>query len=106
MPFFCRGNLTCFLAFIKSKIKVEFGVEPLMCIKLFIIVYKKVVMRTNIEINDKLMKKAQELSNIKTKKEVIEQALEHYVKALQRKDMLNIRGKINWTGNLEEMRKV
>lgn len=62
-------------------------------------------MRTNVEINDKLMKKAQKLSNIKTKREVIEKALEQYVKALQRKDMLNIRGKIDWDGNLEEMRK-
>ncbi len=62
-------------------------------------------MRTNVEIDDKLMKKAQKLSNIKTKREVIEKALEQYVKALQRKDMLNIRGKIDWDGNLEEMRK-
>ena len=62
-------------------------------------------MRTNVEINDKLMKKAQKLSNIKTKREVIEKALEQYVKALQRKDMLNIRGNIDWDGNLEEMRK-
>lgn len=62
-------------------------------------------MRTNVEIDEKLMKKAQKLSNIKTKKGVIEKALEQYVKALQRKDMLNIRGKIDWVGNLEEMRK-
>lgn len=62
-------------------------------------------MRTNVEINEALMKKAQKLSNIKTKKEVIEKALEQYVNFLQRKDMLNIRGKIDWVGNLEEMRK-
>ena len=62
-------------------------------------------MRTNIEINDSLMRRAQKLSKIKTKKEVIEQALAHYVKALQRKDMLKLRGKINWAGDLEEMRK-
>lgn len=62
-------------------------------------------MRTNIEINDKLMKTALRLSKIKTKKEVVEQALENFIKELQRKDMLNLRGKVNWTGNLEEMRK-
>ncbi len=62
-------------------------------------------MRTNIEINDKLMKRALELSQIKTKKEVVEQALENFIKELQRKDMLNLRGKVEWDGNLDEMRQ-
>jgi Arc/MetJ family transcription regulator len=36
-------------------------------------------MRTNIEINDELMAKAQKLSNIKTKKAVVEEALRLFV---------------------------
>lgn len=62
-------------------------------------------MRTNIDINDKLMKRAQELSRIKTKKEVVEQALENFIKELQRRDMLNLRGKVQWDGDLDEMRQ-
>ena len=36
-------------------------------------------MRTNIEINDELMEKAQKLSNIKTKKAVVEEALRLFI---------------------------
>jgi len=36
-------------------------------------------MRTNIEINDELMAKAQKLSNIKTKKAVVEEALRLFI---------------------------
>ena len=61
-------------------------------------------MRTNIEINDKLMETAQRLSKIKTKKEVVEQALENFIKELRRKDMLNLEGKVRWEGDLDEMR--
>lgn len=61
-------------------------------------------MRTNIDINDRLMKRAQKLSKIKTKKEVVEQALENFIKELQRKDMLNLEGKVQWDGDLDEMR--
>jgi Arc/MetJ family transcription regulator len=62
-------------------------------------------MRTNIEIDDQLMETAQRLSKIKTKKEVVEQALESFIKELQRKDMLDLRGKVIWEGNLNEMRQ-
>lgn len=61
-------------------------------------------MRTNIDIDDELMKTAQKLSKIKTKKEVVEQALENFIKELQRRDMLNLRGKVEWDGDLDEMR--
>ncbi len=71
----------------------------------YICVLNVLIMRTNIEINDKLMKRALELSQIKTKKEVVEQALENFIKELQRKDMLNLRGKVEWDGNLDEMRQ-
>lgn len=36
-------------------------------------------MRTNIEINDELMAKAQKLSSIKTKKAVVEEALRLFI---------------------------
>lgn len=61
-------------------------------------------MRTNIEIDDKLMKTAQQLSKIKTKKELVTLALESFIKELRRKEMLKLEGKINWEGNLDEMR--
>lgn len=61
-------------------------------------------MRTNIDINDELLKEALALSNAKTKKEVVEQALENYVRMMNRKQILEWPGKIHWDGDLEQMR--
>ena len=63
-------------------------------------------MRTNIDLNDVLIEQALRLSNAKTKKEVVEQALENFVRMLQRKQLLELRGKVSWDGDLEAMRQV
>jgi len=51
-------------------------------------------MRTNIEINDDLMAKAQKLSNIKTKKAIVEEALRLYITIENQKKMIDLKGKI------------
>ncbi|GAB4050857.1 type II toxin-antitoxin system VapB family antitoxin [Spirosoma litoris] len=61
-------------------------------------------MRTNIDISDKLLEEAMQLSQAKTKKEVVEQALENYVNMLNRKQILDWPGKVHWEGDLEQMR--
>lgn len=61
-------------------------------------------MRTNIEINAQLMEQALKLSQLRTKKEVVHQALEHYVKRLKRLKILTLQGQVKWEGNLDEMR--
>ncbi|MCP3933184.1 MAG: type II toxin-antitoxin system VapB family antitoxin [Bacteroidetes bacterium] len=61
-------------------------------------------MRTNVVINDRLMTNALELSGLKTKKKVIEEALKLYVQMLHQKALLELRGKLKWEGNLDEMR--
>lgn len=63
-------------------------------------------MRTNIEIDNDLMNSALQLSKIKTKKEVVERALENFIKELRRKEMLELRGKVEWEGDLGEMRQI
>ncbi len=55
-------------------------------------------------INDRLMTNALELSGLKTKKKVIEEALKLYVQMLHQKALLELRGKLKWEGNLDEMR--
>ena len=62
-------------------------------------------MRTNIEINQRLINEAQQLSKVATKKKVVELALENFIRTLKRKKMLDYRGKAVWEGNLDEMRK-
>lgn len=61
-------------------------------------------MRTNIEIDIALMEQALQLSHLKTKKEVVHQALEHYVRRLKRLKMLSMQGQVKWEGDLNEMR--
>ena len=54
-------------------------------------------MRTNIELDDKLVKTAMKLGKAKTKRELIQSALEEYVKNLQKKNLLELKGKIEFT---------
>ncbi|GAA3977958.1 type II toxin-antitoxin system VapB family antitoxin [Mucilaginibacter dorajii] len=51
-------------------------------------------MRTNIEIDDDLMAKAQKLSNIKTKKGIIEEALKLYVTIENQQKLAHLWGKV------------
>ena len=61
-------------------------------------------MRTNVEINDKLMDEVLRLAKIKTKREAIDKALQFYVRLLKQRDMLTLRGSVHWDGDLEDMR--
>ena len=61
-------------------------------------------MRTNVEINDKLMDEILRLTKIKTKKEVIDKALHFYARLLKQRDILNLRGNVKWDGDLHDMR--
>ncbi|MEZ0611089.1 type II toxin-antitoxin system VapB family antitoxin [Fibrella sp. WM1] len=63
-------------------------------------------MRTNIDLDDKLVKQALSLSNAKTKKEVVTLALNNLVKTLQRQQLLALRGKVQWEGDLDAMRQL
>jgi len=61
-------------------------------------------MRTNIEIDDKLMKKAMKASGAATKRAVVEEALEVLVGIKTQAEVIrNLRG-IGWDGDLEKSR--
>lgn len=61
-------------------------------------------MRTNIELDDTLVKEAMDLSGMTTKKAVINLALEEYIRAYTRKKITKYRGMNIWEGDLEGMR--
>ncbi len=63
------------------------------------------MLRTNIELDDKLVEEAMKLTHKKTKKEVVNYALDESVKKLKRKKLLELEGQVEWTGNLDEMRE-
>jgi Arc/MetJ family transcription regulator len=53
-------------------------------------------MRTNIVLEDSLVKEALKYSGAKTKKELIHQALEEFVKNRRRRNLLDLAGKIEF----------
>ena len=62
-------------------------------------------MRTNIVINDALMKEVLEKTGIKTKREAVEEGLKLLLKMKNQEKILELRGKIHWEGDLDEMRR-
>ena len=63
------------------------------------------MLRTNIELDEKLVKEAMKLTRKKTKKELVNYALKELVSKMKRKKLLELEGKVEWTGNLGKMRK-
>lgn len=61
-------------------------------------------MRTNIVIDDKLMADALKASGAKTKKEAVELGLKLLVRQNKQRAIRNLRGKLNWEGDLNELR--
>jgi Arc/MetJ family transcription regulator len=62
-------------------------------------------MRTNIEIDDALMREAMELSGLPTKKAVVEAALRALIRLRRQRGILDLAGKVHWSGNLDESRE-
>jgi Arc/MetJ family transcription regulator len=62
-------------------------------------------MRTNIVIDDALMNEVLEKTGIKTKREAVEEGLKLLLKMKNQEKILELRGKIHWEGDLDEMRR-
>ena len=61
-------------------------------------------MRTYVVIDDDLMKSALKTSGIRTKKNAIEEGLKLLVQIKVQEKIRGYRGKLKWSGTLEEMR--
>ena len=61
--------------------------------------------RTNIEIDDDLIRKARKLTRLKTKRQIVDRALDLLVRSESRKDILKYYGSGVWQGNLKESRR-
>jgi Arc/MetJ family transcription regulator len=61
-------------------------------------------MRTNIEIDERLMRQAMALTGLPTKKAVVEEALRLAVRLKRQAEALHKLWGIGWEGNLDEMR--
>ena len=61
-------------------------------------------MRTNIVIDDKLMKEALRATGLKTKRAAVELGLRTLLRLRQQSQIRRFRGKLSWQGDLDAMR--
>lgn len=63
-------------------------------------------MRINIEIDDDLMAQALQITGLSNPKEVVEQGLRLLVKHQKKQALLDLRGQVQWEGDLDKMRSM
>jgi len=61
-------------------------------------------MRTNVVIDDKLMRETLKLTGLRTKREAVDLGLRTLVRLRRQERVKNFRGKLRWRGDLEAMR--
>jgi Arc/MetJ family transcription regulator len=66
--------------------------------------HRRWLLRTNVVIDDDLMKSAIKVSGKNTKKAAIEEGLKLLVKVKGQEKIRGLRGKLRWIGDLDEMR--
>lgn len=61
--------------------------------------------RTNIVLDDKLVDQCMKATGIKTQKALIDHALRELLRHESQTKILDLKGKINWEGDLNEWRR-
>ena len=61
--------------------------------------------RTNIVLDDELVDKAKSMTGIRTVRELVHHALRELVRHKRQRDLIKLRGRIDWEGDLHEMRR-
>jgi Arc/MetJ family transcription regulator len=61
-------------------------------------------MRTVVDINDEMLERARRLTGLKKKVDIVNYALEKLVEQREIEEILKLAGKVEWKGDLEEMR--
>ena len=62
-------------------------------------------MRTNIEIDDQLMRQAMRATGARTKRAAVEADLRALIRIQRQSGILRLRGKVKWEGDLEQSRR-
>ena len=61
-------------------------------------------MRTNIDIDDRLMRQAMRTSGARTKRAVVQEALHLLIQTRGQSSIRRLRGKVRWEGDLNSSR--
>ena len=62
-------------------------------------------MRTTLNIDDEALAAAMKFAAGRTKTEVVNEALRKFVRAKRRRQLLELRGTVEWEGDLDALRK-
>ena len=61
-------------------------------------------MRTNIVIDDQLMREILRTTGLKTKREAVDEGLRTLLRLTRQSEIRRVRGKLHWKGDLDAMR--
>ena len=62
-------------------------------------------MRTNIVVDEELIQQAMKATGLTTKRAVVEAGLQLLIQVKAQSGIRRLRGKVQWQGNLDEMRE-
>jgi Arc/MetJ family transcription regulator len=62
-------------------------------------------MRTTLNLDDVALEAAMKVSEGRTKTEVVNEALRRFARAKRRRQLLDLRGKVQWIGDVDTLRK-
>ena len=61
--------------------------------------------RTNVELDDRLVREGMRRFKCKSKRELVHLALTELLRDAKRKEILTLRGRVKWEGDLDELRR-
>jgi Arc/MetJ family transcription regulator len=61
--------------------------------------------RNNIDLDERLVRRGLRIFNCKSKRELLRLALKELLRSAKRKEILELRGKVKWKGDLDELRR-
>ena len=62
-------------------------------------------MRTTLNLDDRALEMAMAYAEGRTKTEVVNEALRSFARGKRRKGLLQLRGKVDWEGHVDQLRK-
>jgi Arc/MetJ family transcription regulator len=62
--------------------------------------------RTNIVMDEELVRQGLKATGIKTRRALVHHALQELVRREKQKGLLDLKGKVRWTGNLNAIRRM
>ncbi len=62
-------------------------------------------MRTTLNLDERALKEAMSVADGATKTEIVNEALRRFARGKRRKRLLELRGKVDWKGDIDQLRK-